>query len=219
MAEINNKSTLKSRDKAIIKLGIALVFAVGAYLAGNSLSTKTNVIKKENETLQQRVDKLEDAEKNKSNLQKELKRMNTDTKYILEKFPSNMTFEKVLDKVNKLWEERYSFGMTNISYSDNGVFYIFQDSTGKEDESLGKISSVTLNLSYATDLKTLENMIDLINQEFETKTSISSINIGISEEITSVEGDVSFTVYYGGTERAYEEPKFDVDTGKKNLFK
>ena len=42
--------------------------------------------------------------------------------YILKKFPSDCTFEKVLDKVSELWDERYSFGMTNISYNDNGVF-------------------------------------------------------------------------------------------------
>ena len=217
MAE-TNKSTLKSRDKAIIKVGVAIVFTIVAYLAGNSLTTKTNVIKKDIETLQQRVDKLEDANRNKSNLQKELKRMNSDTQYILKKFPSDCTFEKVLDKVSELWDERYSFGMTNISYNDNGVFYTFQDATGREDESLGKISSVTITVAYSTDLKTLENMIDLINQEFETKVSISTINIELSDEITSVEGEVTFTAYYGANEREYDVPKFDVDSGKKSLF-
>ena len=214
----DTKSTLKSRDKAILKVGIALIIAIAGYLAGNTISTKTNVINKENETLQKRVDDLEEADKNKDNLKKDLKRMDTDTKYILDKFPSNMTFEKVLKKVSTLWKERYAFGMTDISYNDNGVFYTFQDNTGKEIESLGRISSVTVKVNYATDSETLKNLIDLINQEFDTKTSITTLNIEPSKEIKSYEGEIQFTVYYGGTTREYEEPKFDVDTGKKDMF-
>ena len=45
----DTKSTLKSRDKAILKVGIALIIAIAGYLAGNTISTKTNVINKENE--------------------------------------------------------------------------------------------------------------------------------------------------------------------------
>ncbi len=216
MAE--TKSTLKSRDKAILKICIAIIITIVCYLGSNSINTKTNVLKKENETLQKRVDALEQAEKNANTLRKELKKMDADTKYILDKFPSDMTFEKVLKKVSTLWDKKYAFGMTSISYTDNGVFYTFQDDTGKESESLGKISSVTLEVEYSTDLETLENLIDYINQEFETKTSISSINMDISKEINSVEGKVTFTVYYGGKTREYEIPKFDVDTGKKSLF-
>jgi len=48
--------------------------------------------------------------------------------------------------------------------------------------------------------------------------SINNITIAPGETISSVEGEITFTVYYGATVRPYEEPKFDVDLGRDNLF-
>ena len=218
--ENSNKkgSSLKQKDLAIIKIAVAALIAVICYLFGTSLEGKTASLKQENSKLAERVAKLEDAQKNEDELNKNLQKITSDTKYILKKFPSNYTFEKAMKKVCELWDERYAFGMTSMSYADNGVFYTFMDKTGKEDESLGKISSVTVTIEYSTDLDTLKTMIDLINQKFDTKVTIETIDINPSEDIKSVEGSVVFTLYYGATERPYEEPKFDVDIGKKNMF-
>ncbi|MBE5935122.1 MAG: hypothetical protein E7262_04955 [Lachnospiraceae bacterium] len=218
MADTNRESSLKSRDRAILKVAVAVVLAVVCYLIGSSLQTETNKLKTENGELTQRVLKLEAAERNKPQLQKDLKKMNTDTEYILKKFPSNHSLEKTIRFVCDLWKDKYSFGLTEMSYRDNGVFYTFQDEKGKEDESLGKISSATVTARYSSDYKGFKLLMDLFNQEIPTRVSINNITIAPGETISSVEGEITFTVYYGATVRPYEEPKFDVDLGRDNLF-
>ena len=72
MAEQKKMTRLKSRDKALIKVALAALIAVLGYTSGNSLSDKTDKLKKENQELQSVVTKLEDAERNKEQLEENL---------------------------------------------------------------------------------------------------------------------------------------------------
>ena len=220
MAEKKEKG-LQARERALIKCGIGALVLIVGYLAGSQLiAPKTAEISKNVIVLTKEVAELEQANKRKVEIQKELEKMQNDTETIIGKYPSNFTFEKLTEFITATMNEKFKFALDEISYADNGEFYTFTDSSGAENSGSGKISSATVTVSYSTSYEVLKNIIKFINEDISTRATINELSIEANKEgaVTAVEGEISFVVYYGMSQNKYKEPEFDVNVGKKEIF-
>ena len=221
MAENNKEKGLKSREKALIKFGIGALVLLGGYLAGTQIfAPKTEKINKNNAVLEKEVKELEDASKNKVNIQEDLDKMEKEIETIVKKYPSNFTFEKLTEFITTTMNKKFKFAMEEISYADNGEFYTFVDSSGVENSGGEKIYSATVKIKYSAGYDQLKEIIKFINEDISTKVTISELKASSNKEgsVVTTEGDITFVVYYGMSKNKYKEPEFDVSTGKKQIF-
>ena len=218
----DKNSSLKARDRALVKLGIAALIAAGGYVLGTQvLSPKVDVLDKSNGELSVKVSELKNAAARTNEIKKQLVKMEEDKKYILGKFPSDFTIEKAIETISNDIIEKFGNSIGEISYIDNGDFFTFVNEDGIEDSSLGKISSATVSVSFGTNYPVLKEIIKYLNEELPTKVSIHSLDVKTSDKLAGIgglEGEATFIVYYGATITPYTPPVFNVDISKDNLF-
>ena len=218
----DKNSSLKARDRALVKLGIAALIAAGGYVLGTQvLSPKVDVLDKSNGELSVKVSELKNAAARTNEIKKQLVKMEEDKKYILGKFPSDFTIEKAIETISNDIIEKFGNSIGEISYIDNGDFFTFVGEDGVEDSSLGKISSATVSVSFGTNYPVLKEIIKYLNEELPTKVSIHSLDVKTSDKLAGIgglEGEATFIVYYGATITPYTPPVFNVDISKDNLF-
>lgn len=218
MENEKKKSGLKERDKQIIIVVLlaALLF-VSFKLSTGTFAEKNEQLDKQINKLTQKRDELVEAKARSEEIQKETEVKLAECKAILGKYPEKMTIEKIIEYLCELYSS-HQFGIPNLSKVDDGIFYTFVDSEGKENPELGAIYSTTVEISFLGDYKELKNLITEINEKCPTKVNIKSFTFGKGDIIGGISGTAVLSLYTGCDVTKYKEPDFGVDSGKDSIF-
>lgn len=212
------KSGLKERDKQII---IVIVLAVALFLSYRFATvTMAANIDKADKTIVEKTkkrDELKAADARRDEIKKENEKMELDSKDILKKYPTRTSFEKIIEYLVFLFD-KYSFGIGNLSYEDQGVFYSFVDEKGKPIPNGGTINTTKLMIEYNCNYRVLRKLINFINNECPTRVKIEKIEVSYDETAGGLIGEVELSVYTGYNIKDYKEPDFGVDIGRDSVF-
>lgn len=212
------RSGLKERDKQIIIVILILIALFFSYRFATV--TMANNIDKADKTIEQkkeRRDELKAADAERDKIIKENKQMKLDSKDILKKYPEHTSLEKVLEYLVLLFD-KYSFGIGNMNYEEQGMFYSFVDEKGKPVTGGGTINATKLTFEYNCNYRVLRKLVNFINYECPTRIKIEKIEIGYDEQAGGLIGKIELSVYTGYDISKYKEPDFGVDEGREDLF-
>ena len=218
MAKEKKKFGLKERDKQIIIIVLmAVVLFISYRLSTVTFAKKIEQYDKEIKKLEVKRDDLVDAENRRDEIEKDTERKTKEYENILGKFPERVTLEKSIEYLGSLYDN-HKFGIGGLSMNNNGIFYTFVDSEGKENPELGAINSTTFSCEVTCDYKELKSLIDEINKNCPAKANITSISLGYDELMGIMSGNFSINVFSGCNIKKYVEPEFGVDVGNSNIF-
>ena len=215
----NKKSRLKARDKVIVAFLVCVIAIIAVfYLGTRNILEKKDAVASENKTLTAEKNELEGYYQRKPELEKELKKKESDSNYILAKYPDKDTLENDLLYIINILKQGKAFGMSKFTRRDVGGFYTFVDKSGKEDSSLGMINATSIEVDIDVTYPYLKNLIEEINQKCDVRVKIEEVNLDKDEENGGLSGTAKLTLYTGYNITKYKDPDFKLKTGKNNVF-
>ena len=218
MENEKKKSGLKERDKQIIIIVLLAALLFLAFkLSTGTFAEKNEQLDKQINKLTEKRDELVEAKSRSEEIQKETKVKLAEYEAILGKYPEKVTIEKIIEYMCQLYSS-HQFGVSGVSFSDDGIFYTFVDSEGKENPELGAIYCLTITCDYIGDYKELKKLVSELNQKCPAKVSIDTISLSKGSITGGVAGGVTLKVYTGCDVTKYKEPDFGVDSGKDSIF-
>lgn len=212
------KSGLKERDKQIVVAVILLIILFFAYrfatvtMAEKIEEADTKIAKKT-----EKRDNLKEADSRRDEITRENELLELDSEEILKAYPERTSLEKVISYLVLLFD-KYSFGVGNIVWEEEGAFYSFVDAKGKEDTKNGTITSTKLIFEFNCNYRVLRKLINFINNGCPTRLKINRIEVSYDDTVGGLMGEVEISVFTGYNITKYKEPEFNVDIGKDALF-
>lgn len=238
------KIKISESDKRLLIILLAVVLLAASYfLVFNSGMKKAQEIEAANLTDNQRVMQLESMVARQESIVQETEELKQKEKAIIEKYPADVTEEKVISIVQDI-ENRMDFKVDQITYmmdnlvgstdavtgtegtsteDTNGDSTETSSETGTADTATdssvvtGGYASITLN--YTASYTGLKKMVDYVNQSSDRMT-MTAITSTFDEETGKLTGVLTLNMYYiKGTEKEYEAPVIDgIDKGVSDIF-
>lgn len=240
-----NKEKISERDlKALIILGMFLVFVVSYFVGFRMFLSGLSDVKMENASLESQLLDLRNKEARKQEYEDQIEENKAKIDAIIQQFPSKVTEAKTIYDLDVFQKELGPLRYDSITFDMNGVFYSStgagaegtdaatdgtQDSTSTEtaaSEVKGYKDGVTL--VYRSQLKinikdlSYQNLKKLIHnvQNYDGRLTIEAMNLAYSDASGLLGGTIVLNWYsLEGSDNEYKVPEITgIASGRKNIF-
>lgn len=195
-----------------------LIIVVPSYFFGQQkYSKKAELLKKENINLTNEMNELQQKNRNRDDLIKEINEMNDRSKLLIDKFPSELSQDKNIMFIHNL-SKHTGMDIKGINLSDSELFYpIVSQNTPDMEDLLGYKSKITI--SYSSTYQGLKKCISYIHG-FDERMNIPGFTASFDHATGNLSGTMTIDVYaLCGTDKKFDEAIIDgVSVGKDNIF-
>lgn len=197
---------------------LTLIIVVCSYFFGQQkYSKKAELLKKENISLTNEMNELQQKNRNKDVLIKEINEMNDRAKLLIDEFPSELTQDKNIMFIHNL-SNHTGMDIKGINLSDNELFYpIVGQSTPDMEDLLGYKAKITI--SYSSTYEALKRCIKYIH-DYDERMNIPGFSASFDHATGNLSGTMTIHVYaLCGMDKEFNDAIIDgVTKGKDNIF-
>lgn len=209
---------ISKKDLSLVLYLFAALFVIGAVFYGNSIASKTETLKAENEVLSQDVAYLQDLYDHQEEYQQESEKMNAEMEEIKEQFPAEIRpetqimyangleakLEVLLDEVGMPGTELvtvagdFTANTANVA-TDATAATTTTDATATDATQTAAVSTAATSISlyrtpaeltYQSSYKGLKDLIRTINED-EDRKSIEKMDVTFDKETGNLKGKLS----------------------------
>jgi hypothetical protein len=197
-------------------VGLALIYCSFTF-GFKKISAKTDVLRQENATLQSRKDELEQKRAHIAEYEAQAEEDTLQGRKILDTMPEKITMERSI-KYTLDTMEKCSINVSSISIGGTTAVYTFTNVDGST-ENTPIVSATNVTCNYSGSYNAIKEAVKELNSG-DTRIRIDDISASYDTSTGSLSGTAALSVFTvsGGVGRAYEEPDFDVNVGKDNIF-
>ena len=237
---------ISKKDLSLILYLLGAVFAIGAIFYGNSIASKTETLKTENDSLSKEVAYLQDLYDHQQEYQQESERMNLEMEEIKEQFPAEVRPETQIMYTNGL-EAKLDVLLDEIGMPGTELVTVAGDfsvptsgvtadpaATGDGTTTDGTVTETAAvsaaattislyrtpaDLTYQASYKGLKDLIRTVNEDTDRK-SIEQMSVAFDNETGNLRGSLKISMYsLSGTDKEYQAPVVTgVTDGTQQLF-